>query len=170
MTIHKCSLNISVQETAYKICSSWYRTPVVLPNTCWRCQKDEGSLLHIWWMCPLFRPFWEGVYKVLFLTGTTPAFTPAQYLLHYEPHTTSYRTKSLTMHLINAARQCSTKYWRTQTCPSLRDWWVELQRWKGWCMPPKIESPGTLELGHNGSNTRPPMTTLACSPPNSAMH
>lgn len=52
---HKCSLSTRTQETAYKLLTQWYATPVKLhswfPNhsdTCWRCNNDKGSLIHIW--------------------------------------------------------------------------------------------------------------------------
>lgn len=59
---HKCSLSTSTQETAYKLLTQWYATPVKLhswfpdySDTCWRCHKERGTLLHIWWQCPVWK-------------------------------------------------------------------------------------------------------------------
>lgn len=56
---HKGSVNVSTQENNYKLISRWYCTPSLLhkakittDNLCWRCQKQEGDLFHIWWTCP----------------------------------------------------------------------------------------------------------------------
>lgn len=53
------------QESNYKILTRWYYTPQLLhkcfPNTsdrCWRCQEGRGTLLHIFWACPLLKQFW----------------------------------------------------------------------------------------------------------------
>lgn len=55
---NKCSLSTRTQETAYKLLTHWYATPMKLhswfpqtPDTCWHCLNDKGSLLHIWWHC-----------------------------------------------------------------------------------------------------------------------
>lgn len=51
---HRGSVNVSTQETNYKLLSKWYRTPVLLhtfdptrSNRCWRCRQEVGTLLHI---------------------------------------------------------------------------------------------------------------------------
>lgn len=60
MYTHKGSLNVATQECGFKIIIRWYRTPTLLnkfspqtSNRYWRCEQKEGSLLHIWWSCPL---------------------------------------------------------------------------------------------------------------------
>lgn len=69
--IHKGSMNVSIQENGYKTCSRWYRTPVKLHKyypeispLCWRCNADPGSLLHIWWDCPLIQHFWREIHRL----------------------------------------------------------------------------------------------------------
>lgn len=109
--IHKGSINVSTQENRYKLFSRWYRTsdkihnfhPTV-PQACLRCNAARGTLLHIWWECPLIQSFWMEIHRLVSqITTYTPAFSPAQYLLHHTPVPPSSYKKSLTLHLINVA-------------------------------------------------------------------
>lgn len=61
---HKWSISTRLQEIFKKLLTQWYATPERLhswyPQTtdvCWRCNNDTGSLLHIWWNCPLISDF-----------------------------------------------------------------------------------------------------------------
>lgn len=52
---HKCSISTRMQETAYKRMTHWYNTLAKLhgwnpqiPETCWRCKQEKGTLFHIW--------------------------------------------------------------------------------------------------------------------------
>lgn len=63
---HKSSLCSKYQEIAYKILTRWYRTPSVLASIfpghsplCWRCGTHIGTLLHIFWECPILTLFWR---------------------------------------------------------------------------------------------------------------
>lgn len=110
---HKGSVNVSAQENRFKIYSSWYRTPDKLhkifpsvPSMCWRCMSNSGTLLHVWWDCPVLQPFWKEIHSLISqITTYTPDFTPAQYLLHHTSLPKSTYCKSLTLHLINAAQK-----------------------------------------------------------------
>lgn len=64
MYAHKGSLTVATQECGFKIIITWYRTPTLLhkfssqnSDRCWRCKREEGSMLHIWWSCPLIQSF-----------------------------------------------------------------------------------------------------------------
>lgn len=90
-TTHKSSVNVSTQKTNYKLLYRWYRTPTLLHNfdptrfnQCWRCRQKVGTLLHIWWECPLLQPFRTKVHSTI-LQVTTDAleYSPAQFLLHH---------------------------------------------------------------------------------------
>lgn len=79
---HKGSMNVAIQENCYKIKTGWYRTPSLLhkfspsiPNTCWRCGKAEGTMLHVWWDC---EPFWKKVHDIISQVTT--------YTLDYTQH------------------------------------------------------------------------------------
>lgn len=88
---HKGSMNVAIQENGYKIATKWYRIPArlhkfspTIPNICWRCKKEEGSMIHVWWECPLIRPFWQEVHTTISQVTTYALnYYPAQYLLHH---------------------------------------------------------------------------------------
>lgn len=121
--IHKGSTNVSAQENGFRIFSRWYKTPLrlnkispTIPPNCWRCADDDGSLLHLLWSCPQIQPFWMEVHRLTSLITMYPLdFSPAQLLLH---HSTTHKTryhKSLSLHLINAAKMCIPARWKTTT-------------------------------------------------------
>lgn len=124
LNIHKGSINVSTQENGYNIQSRWYRTPALLhkfkpttPETCWRCHKDRGPLLHIWWSCTPIQTFWKEVCRITsHVTSYDLELTPAQFLLHHSPLTHKSYHKSLAMHMINAAKQCIPHI------PSIEEW------------------------------------------------
>ena len=70
--LHSSTLSLSGREAHYKILVDWYRYPVKLhriyptvsPN-CWRGCVDLGDARHVWWSCPLVRPFWHEVIAAL---------------------------------------------------------------------------------------------------------
>lgn len=133
---HKGSLNVAIQENGYKILTKWYRTPSrihkfspSIPNTCWRCNGDVGSMIHIWWECPILQVFWREVHDIIQrVTTYTLDFAPAQYLLH---HTTlpkrSYH-RLLAMHMVNAARLCIPVKWRSTSPPTIREWLTKIAK------------------------------------------
>lgn len=89
---HQGSISTKAQETSYKLLTQWYATPVKLkkwyPHTsdcCWRCKAEMGSLIHIWWECPVLSEFWNRVREaVKLITDTTmvldAAMLPTTYL------------------------------------------------------------------------------------------
>lgn len=134
--IHKGSVNVSAQENSYKIYSRWYKTPdrihLYHPSVspmCWRCNDDVGSLLHIWWKCPRIQPFWTKVHEVIqHVTTYTLSFTPSQYLLHHSTISHHAYKKSLTLHLVNAAKQCIPIHWRSNTPPTMTEWFKRIEK------------------------------------------
>lgn len=132
--IHKGSLNVATQECGYKILSKWYRTPSLLhkfscstTNRCWRCDTEEGTLLHIWWSCPVIQTFWRTVHDTITLiTSHINDFSPATYLLHLTKTPKRQYLKSLNMFMINAARQCIPCHWRSPAAPTREEWYRRL--------------------------------------------
>lgn len=77
--IHKGSLNVNTQENGYKMKRRWYRTPDLLhkffptvTDRCWKCEQDIGTFLHIWWECPLIRPYWRRVHDAITAISLLP--------------------------------------------------------------------------------------------------
>ena len=128
--LHKGSLNVLTQENSYKLYSRWYRTPNVInkynPNVsplCWRCGTAPGTLLHIWWECPLIAAFWKDVHDLITSISTfTPDFTAEQYLLHLSSLPNSVYKGSIVVHLINAAKLCIPIKWLQTSPPRISDW------------------------------------------------
>lgn len=82
--IHKGKINVSAQENGFKVFSRWYKTnlrlhkisPTIPPNY-WRCSDKDGSLLHIWWLCPLIQNFQKEIHRLIpdriFPSSITPS-------------------------------------------------------------------------------------------------
>ena len=134
--IHKGSLNVSIQENGYKLKTRWYKTPDLLhkfspsvSDQCWRCGKERGTFLHIWWECPTLQPFWHKVHDVTKMVSSLPLeFCPAQYLLHFSKISKGGYFKSVAMHMINAARMCIPVHWRSTSPPSMAEWASRINR------------------------------------------
>lgn len=124
------------QENAFKLLSRWYRTPLKLHHIyptvspqCWRCETETGTLLHIWWTCPKLQPFWKEVHRLIHqITTYAIEFTPAQFLLHHPsiPKHTYFR--SLTMHMVNAAKMCIPDKCRSPDPLSIADWFLCIRK------------------------------------------
>ncbi|XP_040178291.1 uncharacterized protein LOC120910599, partial [Rana temporaria] len=104
---HKASLASKYQEGGYKILSRWYRTPEVLnqifpqaSNLCWRCSKEEGTLIHIFWNCEGVKEFWRMVSEEIEeITEMSLGENPAVYLLLDIPISVVKYKKSLSGNL-----------------------------------------------------------------------
>lgn len=70
--VSKSSICTLFKENQYKILYHWYQTPDLLhyiyssaDHWCRRCNKDIGTLYHIFWTCPLIIPYWQMVHSLL---------------------------------------------------------------------------------------------------------
>lgn len=134
--VHKGTMNVQVQENAFKILSRWYRTPLKLhlinpavSQICWRCKKETGLLLHIWWNYVKIQPFWKEIHRLINYTTTySLEFAPAQFLLHRSTIPTHTYFRSLAMHLINAAKMCVPTKWHSPDPPTIADWFNRIQK------------------------------------------
>ncbi|KAM8977104.1 adhesion G-protein coupled receptor G2 [Pelodytes ibericus] len=132
---HKCSASANIQENAYKIMTRWYKTPSkihnIFPNVsdrCWRCANNKGDFLHIWWTCSKIQPFWKAIADILTeVAGAEIPFEPCAYLLHHNTQPISKYKKSLTIHLLNAAKLLIPRLWKTSRTPSFREWLAQVE-------------------------------------------
>lgn len=117
-------------ETNYKLLSRWYRVPAdlariypLVSDQCWRECGHRGTLLHIWWECPLIRPYWTDIKSLIreILDLDIP-LSPAYFLLHVPRIPISRYKKSALPHLLNAARRLLPIYWKQARVPSREDW------------------------------------------------
>ena len=95
-----------------------------MTNLCWRCQKEEGTLLHIFWNCERVKDFWKMISEVIEeITEMSLGEDPATYLLLDIPISIEKYKKSLVRHLLVTARACIPALWKS-TCPPGRPQWM----------------------------------------------
>lgn len=132
---HKSSICAKIQETNYKILTRWYRTPSVLKkffpaasDLCWRCKQDKGTLLHIFWSCPLIQVFWGEVRRIIqkFTDRIVPD-NPAYFLLHVTDTPARLYKKSVIRHLLDAAKACIPFNWKSTHPPSIDLWFRKIE-------------------------------------------
>lgn len=131
---HKGSLNVAIQENGYKVITKWYRTlsrihkfSPNIPDTCWRWGLGVGTMLHVWWDCVNIQPFWREVHGLIsHITTYTLDYTPSQFLLHLTSLPKKDYFKSLAMHMVNAARLCIPRHWRSTNIPTVREWFARI--------------------------------------------
>ena len=127
---HSSSIDSRTQETNFKLLSRWYRVPADLANIytsmsplCWRGCNLRGTLLHIWWDCPLVRPFWEDIRdQIKVVTGVEIPFSPKHFLLHVPTIPIQQYKKCMLPHLLNAARRLLPVHWKTSRIPTRGEW------------------------------------------------
>lgn len=110
--------------------SRWYRVPADLAriypsvsDQCWRKCGLRGTLLHIWWECPLIQPYLADIRALIreILDLDIP-LSPTHFLLHVPQMPISRYIKSVLPHLLNAARRLLPIYWKQPKIPSRADW------------------------------------------------
>lgn len=126
----KSSICTKIQETNFKILTRWYLTPSRLhmmftdsSDQCWRCQREVGTMLHMFWSCPRLTNFWSAVRSISqkftdFQIPNDPAF----FLLHVSSIPLKSYKKSILRHLTNAAKSCIPMLWKQQSPPTTSMW------------------------------------------------
>uniref|UniRef100_A0A8C5MAY2 Reverse transcriptase domain-containing protein n=1 Tax=Leptobrachium leishanense TaxID=445787 RepID=A0A8C5MAY2_9ANUR len=119
----------TLNEARKKLLYRWYLTPDRLSHfsttsssTCWRCLKDRGSFIHVWWHCPSLNQLWSDI--VIFVNkilGTNFTTDPIMLLLQIFPIDTSVAQRKLAAHILTSAYTLIASHWRTQSLPSLQD-------------------------------------------------
>lgn len=131
----KSSISTRIQETNFKIMTRWYRTPSLLnkffpeiPDKCWRCQEERGTLLHVLWSCPKLEYFWREIRRIAqkFTEYNLPE-DPALFLLHVSNIPGETYSKLILRHLINAARSCIVRQWRDTYPPTILTWVTRIE-------------------------------------------
>lgn len=158
----KSSMCTLYKENAYKILFFWYMTPDVLhaifptsSDRCWRCQGARGTLIHIYWECPLIAPFWDKVQHLLsHLLELQVRASPKFFLLGLSPLKLRTPYKKLVRHILTAARCLVALNWKCRSPPSPEDLYsrikdVELMERMTARMQDRLEAHnGVWELWH----------------------
>lgn len=132
---HKCSLSTKAQEISYKILIQWHVTPQkarrwfpTTSDTCWRCGTETGSFMHIWWTCLPIQEYWGKIIRwIKYITETKINLNAAACLIHVNTYTLSKYKKSLTRHLLNAAKTLIPLHWKSTHTPGVKDWFDKVQ-------------------------------------------
>ena len=100
-----------------------------LPDTCYRCGKDKGTLFHCLWTCPKVKEFWEEVKGELQkILAINIELDPKLFLLGLYP--TGHKIKRseqifLDFGLLQAKRVIALS-WKSIRKPSISQWFKEL--------------------------------------------
>lgn len=87
---------------------------------CWRGCGLRGTLFHIWWDCPLVKPFWEDVRdQNKIVTGIEVPSSPKHFPLHVPPIPLLQYKMSVLPHLLDAARHI---YCKKSRIPTQEEW------------------------------------------------
>lgn len=125
----------------------WYRVPTMLariyPSTsdlCWRGCGQRGSFLHVWWDCPLIRPFWEEIKRnVKAILEIDLPLVPVHFLFHLPTILMAKYKKSALPHLLNAEKRLIQIHWKGTYVPNHGDWVrrvtdiMEAEQWIATC-------------------------------------
>lgn len=124
---HKASACASHKEQYHKLLTRWYFTPLRLSRAyqssspcCWRSCGSVGSLLHVFWSCPLLAPYWDMVRGLITQLIHTPCPSgPAFFLLLLEIDSIPLQHRKMVCNTLHAARLLLARRWKSMEIPSL---------------------------------------------------
>lgn len=96
-------------------------------DQCWRCNKAEGMMTHIWWSCPRIQPFWITVIDLIYRITRLKLNNKLSPLLLFMIPPPIYVVKnSLVSFLMIAAKMVIPRLWKTPVAPAITDWFKEV--------------------------------------------
>ncbi|XP_066444370.1 inactive serine/threonine-protein kinase TEX14 [Eleutherodactylus coqui] len=127
---HKMTISSSHQELNYKLLTRWYRTPVRLAkyypgvsDLCWRCQREVGTLSHIWWSCPQVRKLWREIeFLHNALNRDSLVLSPEMALLSILPGSIRANKNGSLRFFLLAMRTVIPRLWRSREPPTRVNW------------------------------------------------
>uniref|UniRef100_A0A8C5PFE7 Reverse transcriptase domain-containing protein n=1 Tax=Leptobrachium leishanense TaxID=445787 RepID=A0A8C5PFE7_9ANUR len=133
-TVYKYTRSTNLRESHLKLLYRWYLTPnrlAYIPGQsgmCWRCGTSIGSILHIFWQCPLLASFWGKVSRLIsHCTGLSMSLCPKQYLLNMLPITVQQRHRGIITIILSVAKLTIARHWLSQVSPSMREVMLSLE-------------------------------------------
>lgn len=92
------------------------------PNECWRQLGARGNIYHILWEWKSIRSFWYEVFKLISsVTGFIVKPLPQLALLSLTVNNIPLQLRSITNHILIAARLTITSKWRTNFVPNTKE-------------------------------------------------
>lgn len=112
-----------------KIHLRWYLTPVRISHMspassrlCWRQCGQVGSLLHMWWSCPVISTFWSSVADLVTeLTNFNLSLSPELAILDLSINNIPWHFRTIIHHIFLAARITIARHWKETTSPPLEE-------------------------------------------------
>ncbi|XP_041427773.1 Golgi phosphoprotein 3-like B isoform X1 [Xenopus laevis] len=132
----KFSKALNHHELTFKIMYRWYMTPDKIQrafpnssNLCWRCHSAVGTMLHVWWACPLAQNYWSAIRDYIRQhTGILTPFQPALFLLGLGIPKVDRRAKKWLIQALLASRSLLARYWKQSALPSIHEISKEVER------------------------------------------
>lgn len=127
---HVSSLAWSMVESNYKLLIRWHYTPAklhrIFPSNSplfWRNCGSDATHAHIWWSCPLIRPYWSKVLNLIHqITDIDLPQDPWITLFHSNSMPIGRYKRSLIPHLLNTAKALIPSKWGQPITPSIQKW------------------------------------------------
>lgn len=108
----RSSACVSHLETTVKLILQWHYSPdkisqifCLVSPLCWRLCGLKETLFHVWWACPIIKPFWLKLFQFQGdVTQLRIQPNPALALFNMDMNTCPKESRALTSHLFIAAR------------------------------------------------------------------
>lgn len=120
---------INHSEMFYKLILRAYYTPERLhkiwPSSskyCWRNCGCVGDILHAFWSCPIIKPLWSEVFRLINqIVGRELQVLPEIALLHLFPTYLHTRDSYVIGHILIATKASIARMWKSAQIPSLQE-------------------------------------------------
>ena len=132
----KMSRELKTRLIQFKILHRVYWTPSRLHRVglrddagCWRCNDEEGTLVHMLWGCPAVQEFWRNVrdYIQTILTVDIP-FAPTLYVLGHPAalEELSPYDAEWVQTVLMLGRKLIVMKWKDPIAPTAAQWFIQL--------------------------------------------
>lgn len=129
---YKATKSANLWELYQKLLLRWYLTPARMAGfssqsspLCWRQCGNRGSIIHIFWTCPLERNFWSTIFATIeHITGAQLPETPGSAILFLEINNIPSQLTYIISLMFLSARLEIVKRWKKIEVPTL----VEVMR------------------------------------------
>lgn len=108
----------------------WYYVPTALlriypsvTDLCCRGCGQRGTLLRLWWECPVICPLWSDIKdQINVVLDVDIPLSPVHFLLHIRTLLHSHYKQSALPHLLKAAKRLIPIYWKRAQAPNRKEW------------------------------------------------